>query len=848
MFDRFTAHARHSMAYAQEEAKLMHSPYVGTEHILLGLIREPEGVASEVLTNIGMTVDGLRAKIREMFGEENEQANVPAELPFSQNAKIVLEFAFREATQFGHEYIGTEHILLGLIRLNQSKGAQVLTALGIDLESVRAGIVQMLTMARAGGGGLGARRSAKMSMLDEFGTNLTRAALDGQLDPVIGRTAQIDRVVQILSRRTKNNPVLIGEPGVGKTAIVEGIAQLIAAGLVPETLSDIQLYTLDLAGLVAGAKYRGEFEERIRRVLDEVRKRNDVMLFIDELHTMVGAGSAEGSMDAANILKPALARGEVRVIGATTIGEYRKYIEKDSALERRFQPIMVPEPSLDETVRILQGLREKYESFHLVNFSDEALITAATLADRYISDRFMPDKAIDLMDEAGAKMRILHATIPDHIREVDEEIKAIVTDKEAAIADRKYEVASKLREKERELASKRRDLFDEWKTKRDEIEIIVSPQEIAEVLSVWTGIPVAELSEEESAKLLNMEDELHKRVIGQDKGIEVVSRAIRRARAGLKDPLRPAGSFIFLGPSGVGKTELAKALAEVVFGNQNALVALDMSEYMEKHTVSRLIGSPPGYIGFDEGGQLTEQIRRHPYSVILFDEIEKAHPDVFNVLLQILEEGRLTDAQGRKVDFRNTIVIMTSNVGARKIAKRSLGVGFSTAQEGIDPELMRENVTNELKDLFRPELLNRIDEIVVFDTLTKEQLALIVDLLVADTQQRLATHDLKIELTDAARDFLVEQADDEAAGARPLRRAIQRFIEDGISEHILAGEFKANSIIKVDATDKDELSFKFLRKAKPGEIEKVTFSDDETIVSRLPDQRYPSAGRDEASG
>jgi len=824
----------------------MSSPYVGTEHILLGLIREPEGIASEVLTNFGMTVDTLRNKIHEMFGQSEAQAAVGGELPFSENAKVVLNFAFREATQFGHEYIGTEHLLLGLIRLTQSKGAQILTAMGVDLEQVRVGIVQYLTMARAGGGS-GARRSAQMSMLDEFGANLTRSALDGQLDPVIGRTAQIDRVVQILSRRTKNNPVLIGEPGVGKTAIVEGIAQLIAAGLVPETLADKQLYTLDLTGLVAGAKYRGEFEERIRRVLEEVKKRNDVILFIDELHTMVGAGSAEGSMDAANILKPALARGEVRVIGATTIGEYRKYIEKDSALERRFQPILVPEPSLEETVRILQGLREKYEAFHLVKFTDEALLSAATLADRYISDRFMPDKAIDLMDEAGAKLRILHATIPDHIREIDDEIKDIVTDKERAIAERKYDQASKLREKERALSAKRREQFDAWREKRDEIETAVTPIEIAEVLSVWTGIPVAELSSEESERLLNLEEDLHKRVIGQDKGIEVVSRAIRRARAGLKDPMRPAGSFIFLGPSGVGKTELAKALAEVVFGNQNALVSLDMSEYMEKHSVSRLIGSPPGYIGFDEGGQLTEQIRRRPYSVILFDEIEKAHPDVFNVLLQILEEGRLTDSQGRKVDFRNTIVIMTSNIGARKIAKRSLGIGFSQAQSGIDAELMRENVTNELKELFRPELLNRIDEVVVFDTLTQEQLSDIVDLLITFTQQRLAVHELKIELTDSARAFLVSQADDEASGARPLRRAIQRHIEDAVSEQILLGTFKPGSIVKVDEKD-DALTLTFARKAKPGEIVKPVIESDDTIVGKLPSARSVAPGNDEATG
>ncbi|MCL2024954.1 MAG: ATP-dependent Clp protease ATP-binding subunit [Coriobacteriia bacterium] len=850
MLDNFSAHARRSVAFAQEETRLAHASAVSSDYLLIGLMREPEGIAAEVLEHIGLTVDAVRAKVNELTDATKKTATPPHQLPFSDETKAVLELAFRESQQFAHAFIGTEHILLGMLGTPQSAAAQVLLALGLELEQVRVGIVQRLTLAHAGGPYRSARR-AKMSMLDEFGRNLTQAALDSELDPVIGRVPQIERVTQILSRRTKNNPVLIGEPGVGKTAIVEGIAQLIAADLVPETLQGKQLYTLDLTGLVAGAKYRGEFEERIRRVIEEVRTRSDVILFIDELHVMVGAGSAEGSMDAANILKPALARGEVRVIGATTISEYRKYIEKDAALERRFQPVLVPEPSFEETVRILEGLRDKYEAFHLVLYSDEALAAAATLADRYISDRFMPDKAIDLMDEAGAKMRIRHATVPEEIFALDQKIKDAVSKREAAIFEHKYDEAAGHRDTVRTLSEERRELVAAWREKsqknQSEAGETVTPREIAEVLSVWTGIPVAELTSEEADRLLNMEDELHKRVVGQDKGITVVSRAIRRARAGLKDPTRPAGSFIFLGPSGVGKTELAKSLAAVVFGDESALVSLDMSEYMEKHSVSRLIGSPPGYIGFDEGGQLTERIRRHPYSVILFDEIEKAHPDVFNVLLQILEEGRLTDSQGRKVDFRNTIVIMTSNVGARKIAKKALGIGFSASDEGIDKKLMQENVTEELKDLFRPELLNRIDEVVVFDTLTREQLMLVVDLLVEHTQERLAAHELKIELTDAARTFLVDVDFDEAAGARPLRRAIQRYIEDGISEKILAGAYKPQSVIKVDEHE-GKLIFKRARKARPGEIERPSIRTEETQVSRIPSKRSRTRGSDEAGG
>lgn len=839
MFDKFTEKAKHSIVMAQEEARNLEHGYVGTEHLLLGLIREQEGLAAEILSRMNITVDDVRAAVMNLVEKDSP---VPVgEVPFTPRAKRVLELSLRESIQLGHTYIGTEHILLGLAREGEGVAAQVLVGLGADLDSIRRAVLHVLGTAHVGAESMG-QGVSKMSILDEYGRNLTRAAVDGALDPVIGRTNQIERVVQILSRRTKNNPVLIGEPGVGKTAIVEGIAQLIASNLVPETLRGKQVYALDLNGLVAGSKYRGEFEERVRRILDEIRKRGDVITFIDELHTIVGAGSAEGSMDAANILKPALARGELRTIGATTLNEYRKYIEKDSALERRFQPVIVPEPTLDETLKILQGLRDKYEAFHCVHYSDAALESAVTLADRYISDRYMPDKAIDLMDEAGAKMRIMRATVSPEIRDLDEELRSIQAEKESAITSQEYERAARLRDHERKLSTQRAELVEAWRQAEASSSNEITPREIAEVLSVWTGIPVNELSSEEATRLLGMEEELHKRVVGQSQGIEVIARAIRRSRAGLKDPRRPAGSFIFLGPSGVGKTELAKSLAEVVFGRESALVALDMSEYMEKHSVSRLIGSPPGYVGFDEGGQLTERIRRQPYSVILFDEIEKAHPDVFNVLLQILEEGRLTDSQGRKVDFRNTILIMTSNIGARNLTKTSAGIGFGPAISGIDPQFMKDKVTGELKQLFRPELLNRIDEVVIFDALTKDEMKQIVDILMARSQQQIAAHGLRVELSDDVRVFLSEEGYEPASGARPLRRAIQRFIEDPLSEQILEARWTKGDVIEAQMVD-GKIEFTKIRTADVGEI--VTWQVQKTIPS---DDVISSSGRGAIDG
>lgn len=812
MFERFTEKARQAIVYAQEEARNFEQYYVGTEHLLLGLIHEEDGLASQVLSEMGIAPGDVRAAIQEAVGQES---HVPTdEVPFTPRAKRVLEFSLREALQFNHSYIGTEHILLGLIREGDGVAAQTLIELGADLDRVRSTVVQVLSTAHMGGEAVSSQ-ARRMSMLDEYGRNLTRAAIDGQLDPVIGRTREIERVVQILSRRTKNNPVLIGEPGVGKTAIAEGLAQLIAADLVPETLRAKQVYSLDISGLVAGSKYRGEFEERMRRVIDEIRKRGDVIIFIDELHTLVGSGSAEGSIDGANILKPALARGELQTIGATTMEEYRKYIEKDAALERRFQPIQVQEPTSDETLKILEGLRDRYEAHHCVRYTDEALGSAVTLADRYISDRYMPDKAIDLIDEAGAKIRIARATISPEIREIDEQIKKVQGEKESAITSQKYERAAKLRDEERKLTGERKDLIEEWKRAEAQNPAEVTPKEIAEVLSMWTGIPVTELTAEETHRLLNMEGELHKRVVGQDEAIHTVSKAIRRARAGLKDPRRPSGSFMFLGPSGVGKTELAKSIAQVVFGSEGALISLDMSEYMEKHTVSRLIGSPPGYIGFDEGGQLTERVRRRPYSVILFDEIEKAHPDVFNILLQILEEGRLTDSQGRKVDFRNTILIMTSNIGARNITKGT-SLGFSLARDEFASVVVKDKISDELKSLFKPEFLNRVDEVVVFDALTLEQIEQIVDIMIVRTQEQLGAHGLGLVLSADARKYLAQHGFEPSSGARPLRRAIQRFVEDPLSEQLLEGRWAEGDSIAVTVGEDGELTF------EKGEGESVT--------------------------
>jgi ATP-dependent Clp protease ATP-binding subunit ClpC len=815
MFERFTEKARRVVVYAQEEARMLNQNYIGTEHLLLGLIREQDGIAAKALESLSISLEDVHQQVEELIGRGTY---VPTgHIPFTPRAKKVLELSLREALQLGHNYIGTEHILLGLIREGEGVAAQVLLNLGADLEKVRSAVIQLLSGYYGGkqtepGEDRRGGRGGENALLDEFGRNLTLAADEGKLDPVVGREQEIERVMQILSRRTKNNPVLIGEPGVGKTAVVEGLAQKIARDEVPETIRDKQLYTLDLAALVAGSKYRGEFEERLKKVIKEIRERGDIILFIDEMHTLVGAGAAEGAIDAASIIKPALARGELQTIGATTLDEFRKYVEKDPALERRFQPIMVGEPSVEETKEILLGLRDRYEAHHRVSITDAAVDAAATLADRYISDRFLPDKAIDLIDEAGSKMRIKMMTAPPGIREVEDRLKQVRHEKEAAIEAQEFEKAASLRDKEKQTLAEKRRMEEEW-LKPDNTRVVeVTEQEIAEVVSMWTGIPVASLTEAETQKLLRMETSIHERIVGQDEAVNSVSKAIRRTRAGLKDPARPAGSFIFLGPSGVGKTELAKALASFLFGSEDALISLDMSEYMEKHTVSRLIGSPPGYVGFDEGGQLTELVRRKPYSVILFDEIEKAHPDVFNVLLQILEEGRLTDAQGRKVDFKNSIIIMTSNIGARDIVKGK-SVGFSMQEAGAMPyEILKERVTGELKKMFRPEFLNRVDEVIVFHDLVAEEIEAIVDIMVSRLRDQLFVQGLGISLTREARTLLAQAGFDPTLGARPLRRAIQRLVEDPLSEQILSGEWKPGEIIEL-TTDGDVIAF---RRGDPG--------------------------------
>jgi ATP-dependent Clp protease ATP-binding subunit ClpC len=801
MFERFTDRARRVVVLAQEEARMLNHNYIGTEHILLGLIHEGEGVAAKALESLDISLDGVRAQVIEIIGE-GQQAPT-GHIPFTPRAKKVLELSLREALQLGHNYIGTEHILLGLIREGEGVAAQVLTKMGADLNRVRQQVIQLLSgyqgkePATAGGPAEG--QPSGSAVLDQFGRNLTQAARDGKLDPVIGREQEIERVMQVLSRRTKNNPVLIGEPGVGKTAVVEGLSQDIVNGDIPETLKDKQLYTLDLGALVAGSRYRGDFEERLKKVLKEIRTRGDIILFIDEIHTLVGAGAAEGAIDAASILKPMLARGELQTIGATTLDEYRKYVEKDAALERRFQPIQVAEPSLPHTIEILKGLRDSYEAHHRVTITDGALVAAATLADRYINDRFLPDKAIDLIDEAGARLRIRRMTAPPELRELDEQIAVARRDKESAIDEQDFEKAARLRDTEKQLTQQRGEKETAWKSGDLDVIAEVDEELIAEVLAMSTGIPVVKLTEEESSRLLHMEDELHKRIVGQDIAIKALSQAIRRTRAGLKDPKRPGGSFIFAGPTGVGKTELAKALAEFLFGDEEALIQLDMSEYSEKHTVSRLFGSPPGYVGYDEGGQLTEKVRRKPFSVVLFDEVEKAHPDIFNSLLQILEDGRLTDSQGRVVDFKNTVIIMTTNLGTRDIAK-GVQTGFNTGNDTTTSyERMKAKVTEELKTHFRPEFLNRVDDTIVFPQLTQTEIVAIVDLEVAKLDKRLADKDMGIELTPAAKTLLSEKGYDPVLGARPLRRAIQRDIEDALSEKILFGELKAGELVLVDA-------------------------------------------------
>ncbi len=800
MFERFTDRARRVVVLAQEEARMLNHNYIGTEHILLGLIHEGEGVAAKSLESMNISLEAVRRQVEEIIGQGQQAPS--GHIPFTPRAKKVLELSLREALQLGHNYIGTEHILLGLIREGEGVAAQVLVKLGADLNRVRQTVIQLLSGYQgkepANVGGPQEGTPSTSLVLDQFGRNLTQAARDAQLDPVIGREKEIERVMQILSRRTKNNPVLIGEPGVGKTAVVEGLAQMIVNNEVPETLKDKQLYTLDLGALVAGSRYRGDFEERLKKVLKEIRTRGDIIVFIDEMHTLVGAGAAEGAIDAASILKPMLARGELQTIGATTLDEYRKYVEKDAALERRFQPIQVNEPSLAQTIEILKGLRDRYENHHRVTITDAALVAAATYADRYINDRFLPDKAIDLIDEAGARLRIRRMTAPPDLREFDERIAAVRREKESAIDAQDFEKAAALRDDEKDLIGAKAEREKEWKAGDLDVVAEVDEELIAEVLAAATGIPVFKLTEEESQRLLRMEGELHKRIIGQEPAIHALSQAIRRTRAGLKDPKRPGGSFIFAGPSGVGKTELSKTLAEFLFGEEDALISLDMSEYSEKHTISRLFGSPPGYVGYEEGGQLTEKVRRKPFSVVLFDEVEKAHPDIFNSLLQILEDGRLTDSQGRVVDFKNTVIIMTTNLGTREISKGA-GLGFGNADDiKTSYERMKAKVNDELKSHFRPEFLNRIDDIIVFHQLTKEEIVEIVDLMLAKLDERLRDKDMGIELTSEAKLALAARGYDPVLGARPLRRTIQRDIEDALSEKILFGDLKPGEIIVVD--------------------------------------------------
>ena len=818
MFERFTDRARRVVVLAQEEARLLNHSYIGTEHILLGLIHEGEGVAAKALEALGISLEAVRAQVEEIIGQGGSSPS--GHIPFTPRAKKVLELSLREALQLGHNYIGTEHILLGLIREGEGVAAQVLVKLGADLGRVRQQVIQLLSGYQGPGGKAeGEATSTKdtpqekggSQILDQFGRNLTQLARDKKLDPVIGRQKEMERVMQILSRRTKNNPVLIGEPGVGKTAIVEGLAQKIVANEVPETLTNKQLYTLDLGALVAGSRYRGDFEERLKKVLKEIKTRGDIILFIDEIHTLVGAGAAEGAIDAASILKPMLARGELQTIGATTLDEFRKHFEKDAALERRFQPVKVEEPSVAHTIEILKGIRDKYETHHRVTITDQALVSAANLADRYISDRFLPDKAIDLIDEAGSRLRIKRMTTPPDLKEIENKINDVQEAKKKAVEEQRFEEAGRLRDQERTLLEERSQKEVDVKAQGIDLFDEVSEESIAEVLSMWTGIPVFKLTEEETAKLLNMEGELHKRIIGQENAIKAVSQSIRRTRAGLKDPKRPSGSFIFLGPTGVGKTELAKTLAEFLFGDEDALIALDMSEYMEKHTVSRLVGSPPGYVGYEEGGQLTEAVRRKPFSVVLFDEIEKAHPDVFNTLLQILEEGRLTDAQGRSTDFRNTVLIMTSNLGTQDLRKAN--VGFGKNDEALSYARMQEKVNEALKVQFKPEFLNRIDEVIVFHELAMAEVVQMVDLMSKRLIGQLEGLGLGLELTEVAKSLLAKRGYDPQLGARPLRRALQRFIEDPLSEKLLLKEFHAGEIIVIGVEDdpdkKDEQRFTF---------------------------------------
>ncbi|MFD4323211.1 ATP-dependent Clp protease ATP-binding subunit [Nocardioides sp. NPDC058538] len=851
MFERFTDRARRVVVLAQEEARMLSHNYIGTEHILLGLIHEGEGVAAKALESLDISLEAVRNQVEEIIGQGQQAPS--GHIPFTPRAKKVLELSLREALQLGHSYIGTEHILLGLIREGEGVAAQVLQKLGADLNRVRQQVIQLLSGfqgkegqagtsgATASTGTTSTEAPSSSLVLDQFGRNLTQDAREGKLDPIIGREGQIERVMQVLSRRTKNNPVLIGEPGVGKTSIVEGLAQDIVKGNVPETLKDKQIYTLDLGALVAGSRYRGDFEERLKKVLKEIKTRGDIVLFIDEIHTLVGAGAAEGAIDAASILKPMLARGELQTIGATTLDEYRKYLEKDAALERRFQPIQVPEPTIAVAIEMLKGIRDRYEAHHRVTITDEALVAAVTMADRYISDRFLPDKAIDLIDEAGSRLRIRRMTAPADLREYDDKIADVRQRKEAAIDGQDFEAAARLRDEEKQLIAKKAEREKAWRAGDMDEVAEVDEELIAEVLAVATGIPIVQVNEEESARLLRMEDELHKRVIGQDQAVKALSRAIRRTRAGLKDPKRPGGSFIFAGPSGVGKTWLSKTLAEFLFGDEDALIQLDMSEFGEKHTVSRLFGSPPGYVGYEEGGQLTEKVRRKPFSVVLFDEVEKAHPDIFNSLLQILEEGRLTDSQGRVVDFKNTVIIMTTNLGTRDIAK-SVNLGFSQASDVAGSyERMKSKVSDELKQHFRPEFLNRVDEVIVFPPLSQEQIVAMVDNMIAAVEVRLKDRDMGIELTTAAKKVLAERGFDPVLGARPLRRTVQRELEDVLAEKMLYGDIGPGEIVLVDVEGEGAAAqFTFTgqkRSVVPDvpPLEGATVSDIE-----LPDQDEPT--------
>ena len=851
-FDKFTDKARKVLVLAQEEARGLHQPYVGTEHVLLALLKEEDGLAAQALERLGVHYEAMVAAIRRVVTID-ESTDVSGHLSFTPRVKRVLENSLREAMQMGQSYISTEHLLLGIIRENEGTAIEVLERMGVSGDDLRAALNDLVGQSSVfAGQQFDPQASSSDSVLKEFSVDLTKKAADGKLDPVIGRAGEIERMMQILCRRQKNNPLLLGEPGVGKTAVVEGLAQLIVADQVPDILRNRRLVTLDVSALVAGSKYRGEFEERLKKCIKEVEQADDIILFIDELHTIIGAGAAEGSMDAAAILKPPLSRGEIQIIGATTLDEYRKHLEKDSALERRFQTLVIKEPNEEQAVRIMEGLRDKYEEHHHVHVSDEALQAAVSLSDRYIQDRFLPDKAIDVIDEAGARMRIRNMVLPDEIQELDDKLRALRAEKDAAIADQDFERAAEVRDREAKVREERKKAQVEWEDKTEKIVNEIGVEDIADVVSMTTGVPVSNLTEAETEKLLRMESVLHERVIGQEEAVTALSKAIRRSRSGLKDPKRPAGSFIFLGPSGVGKTELSKTLAEFLFNSQDALISFDMSEYMEKHTVSRLIGSPPGYVGYDEGGQLTTAVRQRPYSVVLFDEIEKAHPDVFNILLQILEEGRLTDAQGRMVDFRNTVIIMTSNVGAREITTTA-PLGFSSSgATGLNDDEIKTRVMSEVKRLFRPEFLNRIDEIIVFKSLTEDEIVEIVNLMVADLRDRLIEQNMTINMSDAANRLIAKEGTDLSFGARPLRRAIQRLLEDPISEQILEGKWTSGSVIDVDVED-EKLVFNQGTGSIPAPRKRDTIAQEaELILSNYDLGRagltYSGSGRGGSSG